>query len=332
MLEALLDIHQLPDFQAASAAVLSFLHQRMGFNLWMVTRTEGDDWIVLQSEDHGYNVQEGTVFRWADSFCSQMVAGNGPHIAPDSDTIPVYASALIGKQVKIGAYVGMPLAHEDGTLFGTLCAIHPHPQPDTIRAEEPLIHLLATLLSSILASELKATEEVRKAERARLETLNDGLTGLYNRRGWDQFLEMEESRCRRYGHPACVISIDLNDLKRINDTEGHASGDALLQRAAQALRISARKQDIVARLGGDEFAILGVECDRSGADILAQRLYTALEVAHVSASIGIALRVPSQNLVQTCEEADAAMYAEKRQYKLLQMQNDLIEPAASCSG
>ena len=70
------------DFEAAGQRVLAFLHQRFGFGLWMVTRTEGEDWIVLQSEDHGYGVKPGTVFRWADSFCSEMVKGNGPRIAP----------------------------------------------------------------------------------------------------------------------------------------------------------------------------------------------------------------------------------------------------------
>lgn len=59
------------NFESASAAVLGFLRQRLGFGLWMVTRTEGDDWIVLQSEDHGYNVKAGKVFKWADSFCSE---------------------------------------------------------------------------------------------------------------------------------------------------------------------------------------------------------------------------------------------------------------------
>lgn len=102
------------NFQTAARSVLAFLHRRLGFDLWMVTRTEGEDWIVLQAEDHGYNVTDGTVFRWADSFCSQMVKALGPRIAARSDDIPAYASARIGQQVKIGAYVGVPLRRADG--------------------------------------------------------------------------------------------------------------------------------------------------------------------------------------------------------------------------
>lgn len=80
---------EFKNFEEAGQAVLKFLYQKFGFNLWMITRTEGDDWIVLQSEDNGYNVQPGQVFRWADSFCSQMVQGKAPRIAPRSEDIPL---------------------------------------------------------------------------------------------------------------------------------------------------------------------------------------------------------------------------------------------------
>ena len=105
-------------FEKASRSVLSLLHQRLGFDLWMMTRTDGQDWIVLQVEDHGYKVKEGSVFRWADSFCSQMVLGLGPRVAPCAQEIPTYAAAPIGQQVAIGAYIGVPIQNSDGSLFG----------------------------------------------------------------------------------------------------------------------------------------------------------------------------------------------------------------------
>ena len=80
----MLENRSFSDFDAAAHSVLEFLYHRLSFDLWMVTRTEGDDWIVLQALDHGYGVKEGSVFRWADSFCSQMVLGLGPCIAPRS--------------------------------------------------------------------------------------------------------------------------------------------------------------------------------------------------------------------------------------------------------
>lgn len=303
------------DFTSASKAVLRYLHHRIGFKLWMITRTEGEDWIVLDTEDHGYGVEPGTVFRWADSFCSQMVNGKGPRIAPRSDTIPAYAAAPISQQVDIKAYVGLPLTRADGSLFGTLCAIDPAYQPDSIADELPLIELLGALLSTILQSELKATDEKRRAERLAAEAMTDGQTGLYNRRGWDILIRQEETRCRRYGHSAAIIVADLDGLKIINDTRGHAAGDALIVQTADILRSCVRGNDIVARLGGDEFGILSVECDRAGAQILFERVRAASHAAGVEVSIGMAMRGHVTGLEATCEAADQAMFADKRARK-----------------
>ena len=300
------------DFEVAGQRVLAFLHQRFGFGLWMIARTEGEDWVVLQSEDHGYGVKPGTVFRWADSFCSEMVKGNGPRIAPNSDSVPAYAAAPIGRQVAIKAYVGVPLVDAGGKLFGTLCAIDPSPQSEDIVKEQGLIELLASLLSTLLQTELKAAREMQRSERLELETETDPLTQLYNRRAWDRLLSTEEDRCRRYGHSAIVLSIDLDKLKWINDTHGHAAGDALIVRAADALRKAVREVDIVARLGGDEFSVIGVECDNNGAEALLSHIRMALANAKVKASVGLAVRIPSHGLKGAWEEADRLMYVEKR--------------------
>ena len=299
------------DFETASRAVLAFLHQRFGFGLWMVTRTEGHDWIVLQAEDHGYGVPPGTVFRWADSFCSEMVRGNGPRIAPDVQCVPAYLAAPIGQQVPIQAYVGVPLTQADGSLFGTLCGIDPAPQPAALVQEQSLIELLGDLLSGLLQAELRQVQEARRSERLALEANTDGQTQLANRRAWDAHLAREEERCRRYGHPAAVLVIDLNGLKQVNDRDGHAAGDALIAQAARALRQAARESDIVARLGGDEFGILAVECDPAGAQALLERTRKALVEHLVQASIGLAVRAPGSGLQGAWKSADQQMYAEK---------------------
>ena len=299
------------DFAAAGSAVIRFLHERLGFDLWMVTRTEGDDWIVLQAEDHGYAIAPNTVFRWSDSFCSHMVAGRGPRVAPRSSEVSAYATAPIGRQIRIESYIGVPITCEDGSLFGTLCAVHPAPQPEAITKELPLVELLAAMLSGILRAELRAIESQRHLERARSEAETDALTHLYNRRGWDRLMELEESRCRRYGYPACVVVVDLDGLKSTNDISGHDAGDELLRSAAASIRKTARTSDIVARLGGDEFGILGLECDDVGAAALLQHIRTELEQTGVAASAGIAMRFPAMGLEYARREADQAMYRDK---------------------
>ena len=302
-------------FQDAGEAILKFLYQRFGFNLWMITRVEGNDWIVLQSEDHGYDVEPGQVFSWADSFCSHMVTGKAPKIAPRSEDIPLYASAPINQQVSIKSYIGQPLIKEDGSLFGTLCAIDPQPKSEEITQDLEMIELFGNLLSHILQAELRENEKIRQCERLEAEALSDALTGLYNRRAWEKLLYAEEKRCQRYGHAAAVFFIDLNNLKQVNDQQGHVAGDALIQHTASLLRQTARKNDVVARLGGDEFVILSIETDEVGAKTLLKRVMHGFEQADISAAIGFAMRHPSQGLTNAAQEADKKMFEHKRAMK-----------------
>ena len=297
----------------AAQAVLKHLRQHLGFQLWMVTRTEGQDWTVLQAEDHGYGVTEGQVFKWEDTFCSRMVRNQGPRIVPNVADVPAYAAAPLAAQVPIGAYVGIPLVREDGSLFGTLCGIHPSRQPQTVEAELPLVELFGRLLSTILDRDLKAAEQARLTERVQAEAMKDPLTGVFNRRGWESLASAEELRCNRYGHPACVVSVDLDELKLVNDTRGHARGDELLRRAAEAIRSAARGADVVARVGGDEFLVLLVESDCGAAASFLHRLRSALAALGVEASVGFSPYTPSRRLAGTIDEADRLMYTDKGQ-------------------
>lgn len=303
------------NFHEAGQAVLKFLHQKFGFSLWMITRVEGNDWIVLQSEDHGYGVKPGRVFNWADSFCSHMVLGNAPRIAPCSDDVALYASAPIAKKVTIKAYIGQPLLKEDGSLFGTLCAIDPQPQSREIVQDGMLVELFGNLLSHILQHEIREHEQIRLHERLLTEALMDSMTGVYNRRGWNKFIEVEELRCQQYGHPAAIIVVDLNSLKKVNDVYGHAEGDRVITQAASILKNAIRSNDLIARLGGDEFAILVVDLDAAQLEQLKNRLLNQLEKAGISAAIGFEMRHPSYGLTHALEAADQKMYTHKRKLK-----------------
>ncbi|NNH25744.1 sensor domain-containing diguanylate cyclase [Acinetobacter terrestris] len=303
------------NFEEAGQAILQFLHKRFEFDLWMITRVEGKDWIVLQSEDHGYGVKPGQVFKWADSFCSHMVKGKAPKIAPRSEDIPLYSSAPISQQVSIKSYIGQPILNEDGSLFGTLCAIDPHPKPETIVQDIEIIELLGNLLSKILQAELRQNEHAREFKHLRTKAFRDGLTGLYNRRAWDELMSKEEERCKHYGHPAAVFFIDINNLKEVNDNLGHIVGDQLIQQAAHVLRDTVRSNDIVARLGGDEFVILSRENNKAGAERLFKRIVDAFSHTTISIAIGFSMRQPSRGLLLAAEQADKKMFEHKRQMK-----------------
>jgi len=108
--------------------------------------------------------------------------------------------------------VGTPIVAPGGELFGTVCGYDPQRQPEPLAQLQPLLDLLSSLLSAVLAGDLRATEAARELEQARREAGTDPLTGLLNRRGWDRYLELEEQRFRRFGDPACVVVIDRKSV------------------------------------------------------------------------------------------------------------------------
>ncbi|GAB7191607.1 hypothetical protein NUM3379_23150 [Kineococcus sp. NUM-3379] len=304
-----------PDFVTAAQEVLPLLRSRTGLRLWTLMRTAGDEQVVLAADDtpdSGYDVPPGTVLSWAGSLCTRMVEGLGPAIAPRVADAEAYALAPNRRELHVEAYVGLPLRERDGTLFGTLCGFDPAPQPEALRESEEFLVLQARLLATVLDLELDRDRQRRRAQRAEEDAARDPLTGLANRRAWDAAFEAEEARCRRYGHPAAVVVVDVNGLKEANDTRGHEAGDLLLRRCAEVLLAGSRETDLVARLGGDEFGVLVVETDRAGALARVCRTREALVSAGVGAAVGLGVRGGAGSLQAAWREADEAMYADKR--------------------
>jgi diguanylate cyclase (GGDEF)-like protein len=107
---------------------------------------------------------------------------------------------------------------------------------------------------------------------------HDSLTGLYNRRTYEQSLEQAVSRTQRYGWPFGLILLDIDDFKAVNDRHGHAAGDSVLRAVGGGLRASLRGGDVAARMGGDEFALLVLNADtRAVLEPVTQRLRKALD-------------------------------------------------------
>jgi diguanylate cyclase (GGDEF)-like protein len=150
----------------------------------------------------------------------------------------------------------------------------------------------------------------------------DTLTGLLNRGSFTFRLDAELARAGRYGRAFTLAYIDLDDFKAVNDLEGHAVGDELLQRVADALRSSTRQTDILGRLGGDEFAAVLPEI-KGGAtgsvlDNLRKQLTRAMEKGGwpVTFSIGaVTFEVPVDTSREALQVADVAMYAVKHSGK-----------------
>jgi diguanylate cyclase (GGDEF)-like protein len=162
--------------------------------------------------------------------------------------------------------------------------------------------------------------ELREAyDRARLDSLLDGLTGLGNHRAFQEELDSRIGQARDDGQTLALVMIDVDDLKTINDEKGHAAGDDLLRSVAQIMRANLRRGDGAYRTGGDEFALLLPACDAESAEVIANHLLASALSGHhgrtgaFSVTIGIsAFPEPSADRHQIIHHADAALYAGKR--------------------
>jgi diguanylate cyclase (GGDEF)-like protein/PAS domain S-box-containing protein len=166
----------------------------------------------------------------------------------------------------------------------------------------------------------------RKRFEGQLQYLadHDSLTGLFNRRRFEEELERELANAERYDGRVAVLAIDLDDFKYINDSLGHSIGDALIASVGEALRARLRRTDILARLGGDEFAVILPRVEEQAAIGVANGLLEAIgEVdlagfgsrggGKVSASVGVAMLDSASRMTaeELLVEADIAMYDAK---------------------
>lgn len=156
-------------------------------------------------------------------------------------------------------------------------------------------------------------------QAVREQAVTDALTGLYNRRYFEEALEKEVQRAKRQKQPFSIVGIDLDYLKKINDTYGHNFGDIAIKAIAEVLKSNARSVDVPARIGGEEFNVLLPGINSEGAMIAAERIRKSIEsvdidtVGHITGSLGVATYFEhSENIEELLELTDQAMYASKR--------------------
>lgn len=156
-------------------------------------------------------------------------------------------------------------------------------------------------------------------QAVRDQAVTDALTGLYNRRYFEEALEKEVQRAKRQQQPFSIIGIDLDFLKKINDTYGHFYGDLAIKTIADVLKANARSVDVPARIGGEEFDVLLPGIASDGAMIAAERIRSAIEkteietIGHITGSLGVATYFEhTENVDELLELTDQAMYTSKR--------------------
>jgi len=176
--------------------------------------------------------------------------------------------------------------------------------------------ILVAYITTMLSADIRfAVDKIKRVSDT------DELTGLYNMRAFTMVLSRNFKQAMRYSHKLSIVMLDCDNLKQVNDTHGHESGNRLLQHVARTIRSELRGSDVLARYGGDEFIALLPETDASGAREMGERIRRSIEMSRLdvhgtdvisTVSIGIA-SFPDDggSLEMIMEKADKAMYYAK---------------------
>jgi len=267
---------------------------------------------LVLTEEQGYNaaVRGLRIPLDGERGISRWVAEHGRMLyVPDVSRDPRYVPGVDSAQSELA----VPIRIRERTI-GVL----------DVESEEldAFDHEEAMLLQA-LASQLAVALELHRAQ-SRLERLSvtDALTGVFNRRYMDHVLSLERDRSERYDRPLGLLMFDLDDFKNVNDRFGHQAGDRVLEAFARALTAAARSVDVVVRYGGDEFLVLLPETDHAGLVVARERLKrAALEGIRsvtglpadldIGVSVGAAVRMPGDDVMERLHEADRALYGDK---------------------
>jgi diguanylate cyclase (GGDEF)-like protein/PAS domain S-box-containing protein len=221
------------------------------------------------------------------------------------------------KSRESGVFYEATMMRPDGTRF-----------PVEVRGRDATFRGSTVRIAAIRdVTERKRQEAELRQQAAQLKalSLSDELTALLNRRGFMEHARQQLRSALRRRRSSCLFFVDLNGMKHINDTFGHDAGDRALVATAGVLRTVFREADILSRLGGDEFAVLAAECGLDDVQAIRQRISTCVtqfnesagETFQLSLSVGSATSEPGVevDVERLLEDADAAMYREKRAVK-----------------
>jgi diguanylate cyclase (GGDEF)-like protein len=227
-------------------------------------------------------------------------------------------------------YAGAPMLAPTGEAIGTVCIADHRPrilsdtQLQILRslAAQAITQLelrrsLMTLEATLESQTHYVDELERQQEELQEESSTDALTGLGNRRAFQERLDNELARARRGSSVVALVMLDVDFFKRYNDSFGHPAGDVVLRQLAEVMKRTCRSHDFPARVGGEEFAVILSDSTRESAFVIAERLrrHVQREVwpnRPVTVSVGVGIADAGASRQELMERADAALYRSKR--------------------
>jgi GGDEF domain-containing protein len=270
------------NFRQAGERVLEYLREHLPMGFWSVTRIENGRQTYLALGSNAYGLPPGGSHPWASSICVRMIEHGGPRVAPIVDDVPEYADAPVRQAVPINAYCGSPILDVDGSLFGVICGISPEAEQGPKVEAQPLLDLLAGLLTDVLRGERVAAQlENLELERLALSD-RDPVTGLAGLRTWDAAINREFERFSRLADPTSVLFVSAKV-----DPRASTSQDDVARRTASAMRQALPDDAVAARLGG-HFGVLLRNSEEMQSLQIAEQLVRHLKSVDLRAYVGVA--------------------------------------------
>lgn len=223
--------------------------------------------------------------------------------------------------------LGTPLATHTHDELGELARMFNEMRAEISRSQNSLQQKVDVTGDALIEMNAKLRERTRELEKtlALVEELavTDSLTKLANRRYFDERLNELFSRAQRYNEPMCVVLLDIDHFKQVNDRHGHATGDSVLRTLGEMIAARTRETDVAARLGGDEFGILLYRTRLEEARLFTEELTQLISTRHypcdgapfsisVSTGVALSLQLPEKSTASLMNCADQALYEAKR--------------------
>jgi diguanylate cyclase (GGDEF)-like protein len=302
--------------QCSMAHIITVLQGTWDFAAWLFLTVDpsGKEWTVSHVKtSHAYKIQIGDTLIAKREEVFPLEDGFHNHAEPEELRIKTPRVSGIGP---IGAHILHVIHGVNGEICGALLGVSPENLKSEFRQALPILSLLSDMYVKTHCALMDILLEQRRSDNA-IELANvDSLTTLCNRRGWNQAVESERARLLRHGGDCCLVVIDIDEFKSVNDKYGHARGDEILSQVAKTIKSQIRKEDVSSRIGGDEFGIILCESNLKGATALAKNIQRDLASTGVRISVGIErVKSPSYDFDAAFRSADQKMYKNKGRLK-----------------
>ncbi len=322
-------------FAISDPSIFQLVHKILGMHIVLYSHLEGDS-LIVQEAYSSTKVRGAPPFRAGmaipleHTFCQFVCRSARPLVISDAAGIAPFSALPIHRDMGFAAYVGLPLIRQNGAILGTISGLHYFPIAIDIEQIGMMQVVADALLSQI--ERITMLQQLERQRAAGLLALRDALTGLPNRRAFDDAVEAGIARAASDSHALALIFADIDHFKLFNDQHGHDTGDAVLRLIAARLTWTIGDAGMVFRLGGEELVTLLPNTDGKAALTIAERLRQAVRAdiaphetgldgcpidlppdLHITASFGVAVYpTDAANVAELLKHADMAMYHAKR--------------------